>query len=71
MAKALYGHVGVQDPHLISEVATLRRRVKDLEAEIVRLHAENDALSAVHIDDLLGFEPAHEVDVTRSSPVLA
>lgn len=44
MAKALLGYVGGPDPRLVTEVRLLRRRVHDLEAEILRLHAENDSL---------------------------
>lgn len=44
MAKALLGHVGGSDPRLLAEVAVLRRRVGDLEAEVLRLSAENDAI---------------------------
>jgi len=46
MAKALLGHVGGPDPRLLAEVAVLRRRVRDLENELLRLRAENDALAA-------------------------
>jgi hypothetical protein len=46
MAKALLGHVGGPDPRLLAEVAMLRRRVRDLENELLRLRAENDALAA-------------------------
>ena len=49
MAKALYGHVGSSDPRLMAEVmaqaATLRRRVRQLEDEVTRLAAANDALT--------------------------
>ncbi|MGH3424294.1 MAG: hypothetical protein ACRDO8_06190 [Nocardioidaceae bacterium] len=44
MAKALLGYVGTTDPHRDHEIARLRRRVGDLEAEILRLKSENDAL---------------------------
>jgi hypothetical protein len=44
MAKALLGHVGGLDPRLLAEVAVLRRRVTDLEAEVLRLSAENDEI---------------------------
>ena len=50
MAKALFGHVGGPDNRLMTEVAMLRRRVQDLEAEVLRLSAENDSL---HRDPLL------------------
>ena len=47
MAKALYGHVGsAPDKRLLDEVARLRTRVRDLEIEVMRLHAENDRLAA-------------------------
>jgi hypothetical protein len=44
MAKALLGHVGGPDPRLVTEVRRLRRRVHDLEAEVLRLQVENDSL---------------------------
>lgn len=49
MAKALFGHVGGSDLHFASEVARLRRRVADLEAEIGRLQERNDELEAAHV----------------------
>ena len=53
MAKALLGHVGVStDLRLAGEVRRLRTRVLDLEDEISRLRAANEALVAsVHVDD--------------------
>ncbi|HTX25679.1 MAG TPA: hypothetical protein VME19_01530 [Streptosporangiaceae bacterium] len=45
MAKALFGHVGGPDPRLVSEMRRLQQRVRDLEAELVRLQEENDALA--------------------------
>ena len=53
MAKALYGHVGVgTDLRLASEVRRLRTRVLELEAELTRVKAANDALVAtVHVED--------------------
>jgi hypothetical protein len=54
MSKALYGHVGGPDPRMISEMRRLQQRVRDLEAELVRLQEENDALAAgVHDEDVL------------------
>src|ERR1700753_2305234 len=44
MAKALLGHVGGPDPRMISEMRRLQQRVRDLEAELMRLQDENDAL---------------------------
>ncbi len=55
MAKALFGHVGGPDPRMVSEMRRLQQRVRDLEAELVRLQEENDALAAggSHEDDVL------------------
>jgi regulator of replication initiation timing len=55
MAKALFGHVGGPDPRMVSEMRRLQQRVRDLEAELVRLQEENDALTveAAHADDML------------------
>lgn len=47
MAKAILGHVGGTDPRMLAEVANLRRRVRDLQAEVERLAAENAALLGV------------------------
>lgn len=53
MAKALLGYAG-GDTRLIVENQRLRRRIADLEAVILRLQAENDALAAqTHTGDLL------------------
>ena len=52
MAKALFGHVGGPDLRLVDEVRRLRNRVRDLEAELARVSAANDALVAsVHVED--------------------
>jgi hypothetical protein len=50
MAKALFGHVGGPDPRMVSEMRRLQQRVRDLEAELVRLQERNDelALEAAH-----------------------
>ena len=56
MAKALFGHVGGPDPRMVSEMRRLQQRVRDLEAELVRLQEENDALTveaAAHEDMLV------------------
>jgi hypothetical protein len=61
MAKALLGHVGGPDPRIISEMRRLQQRVRDLEAELVRLQEQNDALTveAGHEDVLVADrEPA-------------
>lgn len=52
MAKALLGYVGTADPHQTREVAVLRRRVDDLEAEIMRLKIENDGLHSAITENL-------------------
>lgn len=53
MAKALMGYVGA-DSRLLEDNRRLRRRVADLEAVVLRLQAENDALAAhLHEGDLL------------------
>ena len=53
MAKALFGHVGVgNDLRLAAEVRQLRARVAQLEEELGRVKAANDALVAsVHVED--------------------
>lgn len=53
MAKALLGHVGGPDPRLVDEVRRLTLRVHDLEAELLRVRAENDALVAALDDEQL------------------
>jgi hypothetical protein len=53
MAKAILGHVGGPDPRMVSEMRRLQQRVRDLEAALVRLQEENDALSAEVGHDLL------------------
>jgi hypothetical protein len=61
MAKALVGHVGGLDPRVAFEVRRLRERVRDLESEVIRLRAENDALSTVtdtHLITLDAQQPA-------------
>jgi hypothetical protein len=53
MAKALLGYVG-GDNRLLDDNQRLRRRIADLEAVVLRLQAENDALAArVHQGELL------------------
>ena len=57
MAKALVGYMNTTDPrvvaHLASQNRRLRQRVADLEAHVLRLQAENDALAATVSDQLL------------------
>ena len=53
MAKALLGYVG-GDPRLLDDNQRLRRRVAELQAMVLRLQAENDALVAqLHAGELL------------------
>jgi hypothetical protein len=66
MAKALLGYVGGPDPRLVTEVRRLHRRVLDLEAEVLRLRAENDALTEI-VDGL----PVGLGEVSVPEPVLA
>jgi cell division protein FtsB len=53
MAKAILGYVGGPDPRMVAEMRRLQQRVRDLEAELVRLQEENDALAAEVGQDLL------------------
>ena len=66
MAKALFGHVGGPDPRMVSEMRRLQQRVRDLEAELVRLQEENDALAveAGHDEDMLVAGPRACVRLT-------
>jgi hypothetical protein len=77
MAKAILGHVGGPDPRLMAEVARLRRRVGELEAELTRLNSENQALLAQSHDSSLDASLAEEIITLdaprpdRSAPALA
>jgi hypothetical protein len=51
MAKALLGHLGGPDPVVMAELARLRRRARDLEDEVARLMAANEALTALVAED--------------------
>jgi hypothetical protein len=53
MAKALLGHVGGPDPRMVAEMRRLQQRVRDLEAELVRLQTENDTLATVADNEVL------------------
>ena len=73
MAKALLGHVGGPEPLLLAEVAMLRRRVRDLQAEVLRLAAENDAMLAVGgqvADEIIALDGTREA-ASQSAPALA
>ena len=66
MAKALLGYVGGTDPRLISEMRRLQQRVQDLESELVRMQAENDALISSRDESFL-----NSIDVHQAEPALA
>jgi hypothetical protein len=68
MAKALLGYVGGSDPRLLAEMRRLQQRVQDLESELVRIQAENEALSAAaHHESLL---ESIDIDVPKAEPAL-
>lgn len=69
MAKALFGHVGGTDLRAIEEVRRLQQRVRELESELVRVRAENDALAA-RLSDRIDSRNMVTIDVTKQ-PVLA
>lgn len=61
MAKALIGHLGGPDPRSVMELRRMHERVRTLEAEVLRLRAENDALAAsVAEAHLISLEVAKE-----------
>jgi hypothetical protein len=61
MAKALLGYVGGTDPRLLEEARRLRVRVRDLEAQIMRLQDENDSLAAaLHDGQLMALDPEND-----------
>ena len=64
MAKALLGHLGGPDPVVLAEIARLRRRVLDLQDEVDRLHAVNDALTSVIGEDTVLSVPEREPALT-------
>ena len=46
VAKALVGYVRGPDPRILSDLRRLRRRIRELEAELARIQQEHDVLSA-------------------------
>jgi cell division protein FtsB len=67
MAKALLGHMSTTDPRvharLVAENRRLRERVADLEAHVLRLQADHDALVAARADEpLLSLGDALDAD---------
>ncbi|GAB3123320.1 hypothetical protein GCM10027160_43470 [Streptomyces calidiresistens] len=65
MAKALLGYVGGTDPRVLAEMRRLQQRVQDLETQLVRVQAENDALAAARRDSVL-----EGIDVPKAEPAL-
>ena len=65
MAKALVGYMSATDPRvadrMTSENRRLRQRVADLEAHVMRLQAENDALAASVSSEELLTVPDHQM----------
>jgi cell division protein FtsB len=73
MAKALLGYVGGSDPRLVGEMRRLRQRVRDLEDELTRMQAENDALAAAVRETTNGSfdsELLDTLDASRPEPAL-
>ncbi|MFI6448130.1 hypothetical protein [Kitasatospora sp. NPDC050543] len=66
MAKALLGYVGGPDPRMLSEMRRLQQRVQDLESELLRMQAENDALIAVADEHSL----LNSIDLGQREPAL-
>jgi len=54
MAKALLGYLSTTDPRVVASLTAenrrLRERVADLQAQVLRLQSENDALAAAAQD---------------------
>jgi hypothetical protein len=67
MAKALLGYVGGPDPRLLAEMRRLQRRVQDLEAELIRMQAENDALTVASREESL----LASIDAQHAEPAMA
>lgn len=64
MAKALVGYLGGPTPDHVRQNAVLRRRVADLEREVLRLKIENDGLLATlreRMDDVTASDLAEPV----------
>ncbi|MBB0246915.1 hypothetical protein FNQ90_23015 [Streptomyces alkaliphilus] len=65
MAKALLGYIGGPDPRVLAEMRRLQQRVQDLETQLVRVQAENDALAAARRDSVL-----EGIEVPQAEPAL-
>ena len=63
LAKALVGYMSTSDPRALDRLASenrrLRQRVADLEAHVMRLQVENDALAASLSSEELLTVPEH------------
>lgn len=72
MAKALFGHVGVgPDVRVTSEMRRLRDRVRELEGEVARLQAANNALaSGLRVDDDMLSLSVPDTIVEQAEPAL-
>lgn len=66
MARALIGYVGGPTAAQTREVAQLRQRVRDLEAEVGRLKNENDALEAALSERVAQISPADLLEPVTS-----
>ncbi|MEU1595274.1 hypothetical protein ACWEQ2_21395 [Streptomyces sp. NPDC004096] len=66
MAKALLGYVGGSDPRLLAEMRRLQQRVQELESELGRIQAENDALTAAASHDRI----MESIDAHQAEPAL-
>ncbi len=58
MAKALVGFMGGPTNEQLLETASLRRRVRELEAEVLRLNIENDGLNKALAERVSRLSPA-------------
>jgi cell division protein FtsB len=60
MAKALHGYLSTSDPRVVAQLTAenrrLRARVADLEAVVLRLQADNDALAVAVKSPMLTFD---------------
>lgn len=72
MAKALFGHVGVgPDVRVTSEMRRLRDRVRELEGEVARLQAANNALAnGLRVDDDMLSLSVPDTIVEQAEPAL-
>ncbi|MHB1613773.1 MAG: hypothetical protein ACYCXA_05060 [Actinomycetes bacterium] len=66
MAKALLGHVVRPDPRMAAQVRRLQQRVAELESQVMRLQAANDALAAA-----AGSEELLTIPAEHQEPALA